>query len=147
VQCNPAISNRKQEGFNGQEKPLRIEKIFKLVHTPPRWNTDRILLSYRRYHAKIPSGMPEQEELLDVVITIKITETDKKDLRNDLPILNEKLRRSTGFKFDASKVVRAAIRDLHEHLGKGIVPRWVDDREPKSEIGPAKKPGKKKGKI
>jgi hypothetical protein len=82
--------------------------------------------------------MPKRGEKLDVIVTIKMTEGDKRNLDTDIPILNKKLGRLPGDELDVSKFMRGAIHHLHDCLSKGLVPDWLATPEPKL-IKPVKK--------
>ena len=74
-------------------------------------------------------------------MTFKVTDEDRENFKNDVPLVNQLLNRKPGDQLDKSKIVRAAIRDLHLNLQKGIVPEWLKDSpEPstKSKTRPKK---------
>jgi len=64
---------------------------------------------------------------IHVKMTFKVTDEDRENFKNDVPIVNKLLNRKPGDQLDKSKIVRAAIRDLHLNLQKGIVPEWLKD--------------------
>ena len=64
---------------------------------------------------------------VDVKMTFKFTEQDRDNLKKDVPIVNQLLNRQPGDQLNQSKIVRAAIRNLHANLEKGVVPQWLKD--------------------
>jgi hypothetical protein len=64
---------------------------------------------------------------IHVKMTFKVTDEDRENFKTDVPIVNQLLNRKPGDQLDKSKIVRAAIRDLHLNLQKGIVPEWLKD--------------------
>jgi hypothetical protein len=76
-------------------------------------------------------------EKIHVKMTFKVTEQDRENFKNDVPIVNQLLNRQPGDQLDKSKIVRAAIRNLHANLEKGVVPQWLKD-SPEGKT-PAKK--------
>ena len=66
-------------------------------------------------------------EKIHVKMTFKVTEQDRDNFKNDVAVVNQLLNRQAGDQLDKSKIVRAAIRDLHANLEKGVVPQWLKD--------------------
>jgi hypothetical protein len=66
-------------------------------------------------------------EKIQVKMTFKVTEQDRENFKNDVPLVNQLLKRQSGDQLDKSKIVRAAIRDLHANLEKGVVPKWLTE--------------------
>ena len=66
-------------------------------------------------------------EKIDVKMTFKVSEEDRKTFKADMPALNNLLNRKPDDEIKMSMVVRAAIRNLHESIGRGSVPQWLID--------------------
>lgn len=64
---------------------------------------------------------------VDVKMTFKVTEEDRENFRKDAPIASKLLNRKPDDEINKSIIVRAAIRNLHESLQQGFVPKWLID--------------------
>jgi hypothetical protein len=77
--------------------------------------------------------MPEK---LHVKITVTMTEEDKQNLDQDIPILESLLKDQVGTEITAALFNRLCCRDLHDKISRGDVIVWP----PKLEVQ-KKKPG------
>jgi hypothetical protein len=64
---------------------------------------------------------------VDVKMTFKVTEEDRENFRKDTPIASKLLGRKPDDEINKSVIVRAAIRNLHESVQQGFVPKWLVD--------------------
>jgi hypothetical protein len=80
---------------------------------------------------------------IHVKMTFKVTDEDRENFKNDVPIVNQLLNRKPGDQLDKSKIVRAAIRDLHLNLERGVVPEWLKDSPEQKAVTKSKTRPKK----